>query len=245
MKEIKTPFGIVKISNKEKIFQETVDIIKKTVNNADDLVRIALTGGSTPIAFYRWIAIEAKFLREWRHKIYWYTSDERYVPLYDDQSNFGTADKYFLQLMGIEQKYKFPWNTEINPKDCAADYNSKVLGKCFDICFLGMGDDCHTASIFPGSPILKDKTEAYFTSVDVPEKGTRLTITPYGLSHCDKIIVTVMGANKRHALKEVFNGEFNPEQKPIQLLKSLADKVIWLVEEEAAADLHFEKAQQA
>ena len=100
-----------------------------------------------------------------------------------------------------------------------------------------MGDDCHTASLFPGSPIIDQNPKDKFVKLDVPEKGSRLTITPAGLTLCDTIVVTVCGAGKADAVSRVFKEDYSPINKPIQLLKGMAEKVTWLMDEAAAANI--------
>jgi 6-phosphogluconolactonase len=104
----------------------------------------------------------------------------------------------------------------------------------FDLCFLGMGADCHTASLFPGSPLLSDSVEESFAAVEPSGKGWRLTITPLGLRRCGRVVVIVTGEGKAAAVREVFHGSENTQVCPIQALKDLPDKVIWLMDPSAA-----------
>ena len=107
----------------------------------------------------------------------------------------------------------------------------------FDLCLLGMGDDGHTASLFPLSPLIESGVEESFASVGVTGKGWRLTITPAGLQRCSQIVVSVQGSGKAAALKKALEGPFEPYKIPIQLLRHAAERVIWLLDEAAAAEL--------
>ena len=109
--------------------------------------------------------------------------------------------------------------------------------RAYDVCFLGMGDDCHTASLFPGTPLLADDGGLSFGGQEVPGKGWRLTITPTGLRQCGLIVVMTLGAGKAEALHRVMRGPYDPNNVPSQILKSWADRVVWLVDEAAAARL--------
>ena len=105
-----------------------------------------------------------------------------------------------------------------------------------------MGDDCHTASIFPGSPLLEEDLDSgsIFTSVEVPGKGMRLTITPYGLTKCDRIIAFITGAGKAEALQKVFaDTPTDYNDTPIRLLGRSKEKVTWLLDDTAAGKLSF------
>jgi 6-phosphogluconolactonase len=98
-----------------------------------------------------------------------------------------------------------------------------------------MGDDGHTASIFPGSPLLMEKEERLFAAVEVPGKGWRLTLTPAGLGACGLIVVMTWGASKAAMLKRVFTGAHDPAITPVQMLQRWRDRVVWLADPAAAA----------
>ena len=79
-----------------------------------------------------------------------------------------------------------------------------------------------------------------FAAVEVPDKGWRLSITPKGLEHAKRIVVMTLGSSKTEALRDVFLGEYDPKNKPIQLLKNSAEKVWWLMDESAVDGIRFE-----
>lgn len=202
----------------------------------------ALSGGSTPQIFYRFLLKQNLLPREMIPSVRWFTSDERCVPLSSVESNFGNLDRNLLAALNPLEEAKFPWPTDLSPNEAAAIYEKFILnlhgpGHSFDLCFLGMGDDGHTASIFPDSPLLHQSTGNLFASVDVPGKGIRLTITPEGLSQCRRIVLLVTGANKAVTLKAVIDGLRQPLLYPVQIVADFADKVVWLVDPEAAASL--------
>jgi len=98
-----------------------------------------------------------------------------------------------------------------------------------------MGEDGHTASIFPGSLLLEKPCGENFAAIDVPGKGWRLSITPEGLGKCAHVVIVVTGSNKASVLKEVLEGAIAVKKHPSQLLRTLNTKVTWLVDHEAAA----------
>ena len=100
-----------------------------------------------------------------------------------------------------------------------------------------MGDDAHTASLFPGTPLLRNEGGELFAAQEVPGKGWRLTITPAGLRACGQIVVLALGANKAPALARVLHGPDDVLNTPSQILKTCADRVLWLVDEPAAAEV--------
>lgn len=238
MPEIQTQYGKLLILSLEDIFERQALAIEQICATTTAQITVGLTGGSTPKAFYRWVAEKNVFNEKILKKIFWMTSDERYVPLDSDQSNFGNADRLMLTPLKVSTTNKRPWSITSTPSEAAKNYNSYFdQNKCFDLCILGMGDDSHIASIFPGSPLIHKNDQADFEAIELPEKGTRLTITPSGLNHCGKIIMTVTGQGKSFALKNVIQGPFDPKGKPAQLHKNWPEKVTWLVDTSAASEL--------
>ncbi|PWU07379.1 MAG: 6-phosphogluconolactonase [Verrucomicrobia bacterium] len=238
MHQIKSEYGNLIICEELEIFKKIVQEIEDSVKPHNKTTSVALTGGSTPKSFYKWAASHKVFKKPVLNHIQWMTSDERYVPLESPESNFGNADRLMLSPLSISPKNKYPWDVTASPPQAAKFYNDHFFpNSCFDLCLLGMGDDCHIASIFPNSPLISAKNSENFTSIIVPEKGTRLTITPQGLNYCHKIIMIVTGTAKSGALKKVLHGPFNPLEKPAQLHKNWASKVTWLIDPSAAKSL--------
>lgn len=233
-----TPYGILRTGPREALFERLVDILETGVASFGNPCTIGLTGGSTPRAFYRW-AVEQNALSEAvLRQAVWCVSDERMVPLEDPESNFGNADRELLTPMGVPAERKFPWPVSVDPHSAGPAFEMRFHerfgeGRAFDICLLGMGDDGHTASIFPGSPLLAISPGDHFAPVEVPGKGWRLSITPEGLAACGRIVVMVTGQNKAERLKAVMESE--PGRYPVQILARFPDKVEWLVDDEAAS----------
>lgn len=239
MKEIATPYGKLRTGTREEVFARLVDVIETAVATYGDPFTVGLTGGSTPKAFYRWALENDAISQAIIDRAVWCVSDERLVPLSDEESNFGNADRTFLTPLGVSEERKFPWPVSVDPHSAAPAFEMKFherfgADRAFDICFLGMGDDGHTASIFPQSPLLAIESGSHFAPVDVPGIGWRLSITPDGLAACGKIYVTVTGEKKAERLRAVINGEGD---YPAQILGRFPGKVEWLVDEAAAKRL--------
>ncbi len=243
MKKQDTEYGTLCIGSKEEIFDEAIALANRRLRESEETeLTWALTGGSTPAEFYRYCATSKRIPQELLDATSWFTSDERMVPLDSDESNFGNAARLLLDPLNVPAERRFPWPVDRQPAEAALLFNSIWRStftefRGFDVCFLGMGDDCHTASIFPHSPLIKDRGTHFFTHIEVPGKGPRLTITQHGLEKCGLIVVMVTGKKKAMPLSMVFNDLFDPEQRPIQFLKDHADRTVWLVDDEAAAEL--------
>lgn len=239
-----TPYGQFHIGTKEELFFKAVVLASEQLARTSSTKPFtwALTGGSTPLEWYKW-AVAAKALPSaLQDRAHFTVSDERFVPLTDKQSNFGNATELLFNPLGIPDSHRHPWPVHAAPNEAARLYAASWAdlvgpGKAYDVCFLGMGDDAHTASWFPGSPLLESDGGAIFSGLEVPGKGFRLTITPSGLRACGLVVVMTLGANKAPALKRVLNEAYHPASAPSQILKTLADRVVWLVDPAAAGDL--------
>lgn len=242
MKELSSGYGRVFIGPKEELFRTAVFLAGGQRGRAPQakIFSWALTGGSTPKEWYRWCVAQQALSPGLLAATHWFTSDERHVPLASDESNFGHAQRGLLAPLAVPPEKQHPWPVALPATEAAAEFSRQSAawlprGRAFDLCFLGMGDDCHTASLFPGSPLLSDEGAEFFAAVEVPGKGSRLTITPAGLRACGLIVVMALGAGKAEALHRVLAGPYDPVNVPSQVLKSCRQNVVWLVDEPAAA----------
>jgi 6-phosphogluconolactonase len=199
-----------------------------------------LTGGSSPAGIYKLLASDAyKNKIDWS-KVYIFWGDERWVPLNDDLSNAKMSYAALLSYVPIPSENIFEmYKDGVTPEDYAVTYEQsirKILGEegKFDFIFLGMGDDGHTASLFPGEAVLNEQNkwvDAYFLA---PQNMHRITLTAPLINKAEKIIVVTFGEKKAHALKEVTKGEYNPSLYPTQLIKPVSGELVFLVDKSAA-----------
>jgi 6-phosphogluconolactonase len=215
----------------------------KEAIDAKGSFNVALTGGSSPVKFHKLLA-ESPYREqvEWaKVAIYW--GDERWVPLDDDKSNAKMAEETLLSHVPIpKDQIFFMWAADVEPEDYAAEYEELLKNNLgpegsFDLIYLGMGDDGHTASLFPGEAVLgeKDKwVDAYFLA---PQDMYRITLTAPLINKAKKIAFVLYGEKKIHALHEVLEGAYNPEKYPSQLIKPVNGELEFLVDEVAASGL--------
>ncbi len=206
---------------------------------------VALSGGSTPKTLYNFLlSDEFKEEIDWE-KVFFFFGDERDVSPISDKSNFRLANESFLKPLKSPESNIFRWHTEIiNAVEVAESYERSIVkffdlsnGKFpqFDLIFLGMGDDGHTASLFPFTKALNE-TESIVISNYVEKLDTnRLTFTYPTINNAANVIFLVAGKNKAAALKEVLKGEKNCEKFPSQCIKLADGKLLWLADEEAAS----------
>ncbi|MBK1897036.1 6-phosphogluconolactonase [Chryseobacterium paridis] len=201
-----------------------VDLSKQSIKKNDRFV-VALSGGSSPKAIFNLLATEAYADKiEWS-KLYFFWVDERWVPLHDDKSNARMTFEALLDKVPVNKDHIFPmYKDGISPEDYAKEYEQQirsVLGNegVFDFILLGMGDDGHTASLFPGEKVL-DENEKWVSAYYLkPQEMFRITLTAPLINKAENILVVAFGESKKHALNEVLNGEYNPKLYPLQLIE--------------------------
>ena len=201
---------------------------------------VALTGGSSPVGIYKLLATpEYQSKIDWA-KVFVFWGDERWVPLNDDLSNAKMSAENLLNHVPIPKGNIFPmYKQGVTPEGYAMEYEQLIKSTAgengqFDLILLGMGDDGHTASLFPGEAVLKEENKwvaAYFLA---PQNMYRITLTTPIINRARQIVVVTFGQNKAHALHQVLNGDYNPEQYPTQLLKPVDGKLLFLTDTAAA-----------
>ena len=201
-----------------------VNLSEKSIQKHDRFV-VALSGGSSPKAIFNLLATQEYADKiEW-NKIYFFWVDERWVPLNDDKSNAKMTFGALFDKVPVNKDHIFPmYKDGIEPEDYAKEYEQyikNILGEegIFDFILLGMGDDGHTASLFPGEKILDEKekwVDAYYLK---PQEMFRITLTAPIINKAENILVVAFGETKKHALNEVVNGEYNPKLYPLQLIE--------------------------
>ena len=230
------------ICEEDNLYRRAADLFMETADWAvreKGMFSVALSGGNTPRRLYTLLAEEYAGRIPWRN-IQVFFGDERCVPPDDPESNFRMANEALLSKVNIPEVNIHRMKGEIEPKQAAKEYEEEircVLGdNPFDLILLGMGEDGHTASIFPGSCAL-DSTKLV-ESVWVEKLSShRLTLTPRVILAARHILVLVTGEKKARALKQVIEGPHNPRTYPAQILRSALGEVLWLVDPCAASML--------
>ncbi|MFW5882863.1 MAG: 6-phosphogluconolactonase [Verrucomicrobiota bacterium] len=235
-------YGELCIGSRDELFQLKADLILEVAQReAVQTATVALTGGSTPKVWYAWVCQQAALASLDPGRVTWSVSDERHVPLSSEDSNFGNAQRALLDPLKILPEHQRPWPVEQTPIKAARDFLAawrRDFGpaRAFHLCFVGMGDDGHTLSLFPGC-LDAARSNLPFAAIEIPGKGWRLTLTPAGLGLCDTIVPLVLGRAKASRLRQVFEGRYNPDQQPIQILREHATRTRWLIDHEAASEL--------
>ncbi|WP_019986532.1 6-phosphogluconolactonase [Rudanella lutea] len=204
---------------------------------------IALSGGSTPKALHQLLAQapyrDALTWSKWH--VFW--GDERYVSLQDDRNNARMAYDTLLNHVPIPAEQIHVMQTDLEPAQSMMAYEQLLHGyfdnrpHTFDLVLLGMGDDGHTLSLFPGTEVVHDQTNwtrAYFLEA---QDMYRLTLTAPIVNEAAAVAFLVAGEKKAEPLREVLYGEFNPDKYPSQVIKP-AGKLYWFLDTAAAASIN-------
>jgi len=230
----------------EKFIEIGNDAIEKS-----DRFTVALAGGSTPKALYRLLASE-----KYKNKIAWssvffFFGDERNVLPDDADSNFRMANENLFEPLEIFPQNVFRWETEF--EDAAAiagDYETKIMDffdlrdgefPKFDLILLGMGDDGHTASLFPFTDALNETARIAVENKVEKLETVRLTLTFPAINNAENVFFLVKGADKSETLKQVLEGDFEPLRFPSQNVQPTSGNLFWLSDSEAAELLENEK----
>jgi 6-phosphogluconolactonase len=204
---------------------------------------LVFSGGNTPRALYALLASRYRDQIPWA-QVHAFWGDERYVPPDDSSSNYRMARESLLEQVPLPFQNVHPMPTHFpSPEAAAHDYERALRadaahhGSPFDLMFLGMGEDGHTASLFPGSPALHETTRWVVATTAPAEPSTRLTLTFPAIAMAARIFVLVSGTGKAEALAHVLSTGANPEHYPAAGLPLRSGLVTWWVDRDAASRL--------
>lgn len=210
----------------------------------------AFSGGNTPMGLYRLLATGPyREQIDWsRTHVFW--GDERCVPPDDPGNCYGQARTALLDHVSIPKENIHRVQSTLEPGAAAADY-ARVLSRFapavdpgpspgwprFDLVLLGMGDDAHTASLFPGSPVDVSTPTMAVTAHYQDRPANRVTLTPLVINAARRILFLVSGASKAEPLVNVLFGDYHPGNLPAQRIDPTDGQAIWLVDAAAGSKL--------
>lgn len=213
---------------------------------------VALSGGSTPKGLYSLLANEADSFRSqvvW-DKIHFFWGDERHIPPDHPDSNYRMAYEAMLSKVAVPPENIHRIRAEIrNAGEAAKDYEQELreffklkTGQLprFDLVFLGLGPDGHTASLFPGIEVIYEKKRLAAAPWVEKFNAYRITLTPPLLNNAACVIFLVAGEEKAEALRAVLQRGYEPKRFPAQIIKPTNGKLIWLVDRTAGRLLKLE-----
>jgi 6-phosphogluconolactonase len=200
---------------------------------------VALSGGSTPKTMHMILAQKFANAVDWSQvHVFW--GDERCVPPTDPESNYGMARDTLLSHINIPDANIHRMKGEQDPSAAAEAYEEQLTSffggpPRLNLVFLGMGDDGHTASLFPHTTALYEPSDRYCVANRVDKLNTwRLTLTASAINAADNVIFLVAGANKAPRLKEVLYGNRHPDDLPSQMIQPTQGNLLWLIDHAAS-----------
>jgi 6-phosphogluconolactonase len=202
---------------------------------------VALSGGSTPRRTYQLLATERFRDRVNWQQVHIFWGDERGVPPEDPRSNYRLAREVLLARVPIPPENLHPIVAFPSVAMGAQKYEAELkafFGQArpsFDLIFLGMGADGHIASLFPGTAVLWEERR-WVAGVSVPDQEVaRVTLTSWVINLAALVVFLVAGQDKAEVLKSVLEGPREPVRFPAQLIRPVSQRLLWLVDQEAAS----------
>lgn len=230
--------------DKEEVAEVVCRQLVSISNNCQEgqQLHIALSGGSTPNIIYDKLAAEYAELVNWQPIHFWW-SDERCVAWHDPESNYGQVkQRLFDQVDAIDPKQIHPVNTKLNPDQASLDYVQRIKKHVslyqgfprFDLVLLGMGEDGHTASLFPNDVSLDCDT---WTAVATnPESSqSRVTLSYYCINNAKNIMFIITGQTKAQVVYNLFYDKHKSLRYPAHYIQPTAGDLRWYLDEQAGS----------
>jgi 6-phosphogluconolactonase len=243
------PHEIRVLKHESALAEGVADFLANTVEETlrrKPCVRLVLSGGSTPRRLYQTLARP-----EWAKRIDWtsvllFFGDERCVPPDHPDSNYGMAKAALIDPLRIAPHHVMRMHGEAEPDQAAPHYETTIREAFaqdqaavprFDLVFLGLGDDGHTASLFPASPALHEQTRLVVTTSSPIGISRRLTMTLPLLNAAEAVVFLVTGAAKASVLRRVIEDSKSTAPLPASHIRPTNGRLIWYVDRAAASAL--------
>lgn len=231
--------------NLEQLSSAAADLFFRIANDslkAHGSFAVALAGGSTPRLLYSRLASpdERKKL-DWQ-RVAFFFGDERHVPPDSDQSNYRMATETLLMPLNVSPTQIHRWRGELtNAQEAAAAYDAELSeffedsGRPLDLVLLGLGEDGHTASLFPNTPALREYERLATANWVEKLNAYRLTMTFPTINSSLNVMFVAAGDTKADAARNVLDGEFRPDDLPAQFVNPESGNLFWLLDKGAAS----------
>lgn len=224
------------VQNMADHFVEKVNSIIKEAGECN----LVLSGGNSPKRLYELLAsYPYKTEVDW-DKIYFFFADERFVPFNDPANNGLMAKKTLFEPLKIADSRIFYISTLQTPEEAAKKYSKRIMAHFkdkpirFDLVLLGLGDNAHTASLFPHTPVLQEQKALVSAVYPANDGAARITLTAPVINEASAISFFVYGESKAEAVKQVLEGQRNFEEYPAQLIHPEDGTVDWFLDKAAS-----------
>ena len=218
-----------------------IEIAKRSIEERGRFLA-SLSGGSTPMRLYELLGDQFQNQVDWS-LVHFFWGDERCVPVDDSGNSYGQTKKVFFDKIQIPNENIHRVLSELEPDSAAKDYANTLKAFSeppldwprFDLALLGMGDDGHTASLFPGSPVDVDSATLAVTANYQNDPSMRVTMTQLVFNDAREVWFLVTGKDKAETLLNVLDGVYKPKLYPAQRIKPTDENLVWMIDEEAAS----------
>jgi len=220
-----------------------IEQVAQAINERNRFL-VVFNGGSTPTRLFELLATDYHENVDWS-KVHAFWGDERCVPPDDAGSSYGQARDILLSHVLIPDSNIHRIKGELGPDEASKDYSLTLREFAsppfewprFDLVYLGMGEDGHTASLFPGSPVDVSEPTMPVTAHYQDRPANRVTLAPIVFNSARMIVFMATGEKKANTLAEVMSDRYNPERYPAQRIDPSDGRLIWLVDGAAASKL--------
>ena len=218
-----------------------IEIAKKSIEERGRFLA-SLSGGSTPMRLYELLGNQFQNEVDWP-LVHFFWGDERCVPVDDSGNSYGQTKKVFFDKIHIPAENIHRVRSELEPASAAKDYADTLKAFSeppldwphFDLALLGMGEDGHTASLFPGSPVEVASPTLAVTANYQGRPANRVTLTQNVLNSSRNVFFLVTGKAKAVMLNRVLSDVYTPADLPAQRIVPEDGNLIWLIDEEAGS----------
>lgn len=237
------------VSTEVKIYADSKDVVKAlakeiyklTKSSVQERFNILLSGGNTPTALFKKIIKKYAETIDWERVHFWW-GDERCVTPDNENSNFKQADNFLLSQINIPAGNIHRIKGENNPEEEAVRYaheikeniNFRGENPVFDLVLLGLGEDGHTASIFPDELELFEDERICAVAKHPLTGQKRITITGRVLNNANRVFFMVTGGNKAQRISEIMNDDEAAKLLPAYYISPANGELIWFIDEAAA-----------
>lgn len=239
LEQMEEPVALI-FEDKIKLVKGFTEFFKKLVDQKGGKFNVALSGGSTPKIWFEHLSKSHKEDLPWK-RVHFYWGDERCVPPDDSDSNYGMTKTFLLDHIGIPENNIHRVLGELPPTEAASSYIQELSNNfngedipIFDLIILGMGDDGHTASIFPHEIDLWNSDELCVVATHPTSGQHRVSFSGEVFNNAKSVAFLVTGENKAERVKEIIDEEPHASYYPASLVKPINGTLHWFLDAEAA-----------
>lgn len=220
------------------VADHVVEIAQESIK-ARGAFNFVLSGGRSPEMLYTLLASPGYHERINWAKVHFFFGDERHVPSQDPKNNALMAHRTLFEPLNIAASNIYAIDTSLAPGASAKQYNADIAAYFqgrqarFDLILLGLGDNSHTASLFPHTPVLEEQSASVQSVFLENENVYRITMTAPMINQARHIAFLVFGRDKAEAVHHVLEDAFNPAEYPAQLIRPEDGDVQWFMDEDA------------